>query len=93
VNVATDIVLCVLPLPHLWRLHLPLRERVVLCVLLAGGARYVISTLDVRATLTARSACVVGSVRIAFLGRLRVLDTTCKWILALVSIAACSSTG
>ncbi|KAK1918109.1 hypothetical protein P3342_000829 [Pyrenophora teres f. teres] len=60
VNVATDIVLCLLPLPHLWRLQLPLRERVVLCVLLAGGA----------------SACVVGSVRIAFLGRLRVLDTT-----------------
>jgi len=85
VNVATDIVLCVLPLPHLWKLHLPLRERVVLCVLLAGGARYMIPIVNFRAKLTARSACVVGSVRIAFLGRLRVLDTTCEWILALVS--------
>ncbi|EFQ87835.1 hypothetical protein PTT_16487 [Pyrenophora teres f. teres 0-1] len=75
VNVATDIVLCLLPLPHLWRLQLPLRERVVLCVLLAGGA----------------SACVVGSVRIAFLGRLRVLDTTHDSVPGLImSVGECS---
>jgi hypothetical protein len=41
VNVATDILLCVLPLPHLWRLNMPLKQRLILCVLLAGGARYV----------------------------------------------------
>lgn len=43
VNVITDIVLCVLPLPHFWRLNMPLKQRIILCVLLAGGARYVIS--------------------------------------------------
>jgi hypothetical protein len=41
VNVATDILLCILPLPHLWRLNMPLKQRLILCVLLAGGARYV----------------------------------------------------
>ncbi|RMZ69597.1 integral membrane [Pyrenophora seminiperda CCB06] len=75
VNVATDIVLCILPLPHLWRLQLPLRERVVLCVLLAGGA----------------SACVVGSIRIALLERLRVLDTTYDSVPGLImSVGECS---
>ncbi|EDU41586.1 hypothetical protein PtrSN002B_008574 [Pyrenophora tritici-repentis] len=75
VNVATDIILCLLPLPHLWKLQLPLRERVVLCVLLAGGV----------------SACVVGSVRIAFLGRLRVLDTTHDSVPGLImSVGECS---
>jgi hypothetical protein len=55
VNVFTDIVLCVLPVPHLWRLSklslhsnhtytncwwldMPLKQRVVLCVLFLGGA-------------------------------------------------------
>ncbi|KAI4945072.1 hypothetical protein J4E91_008049 [Alternaria rosae] len=39
VNVTTDILLCALPLPHIWRLKMPKRQRIVLCVLLAGGAR------------------------------------------------------
>jgi hypothetical protein len=62
VNVATDILLFVLPLSHLWKLNLPRKQRVILCVLLAGGA----------------SACIVGIVRIAYLHQLRVLDITCK---------------
>jgi hypothetical protein len=41
VNVATDILLFVLPLSHLWKLNLPRKQRVILCVLLAGGARCV----------------------------------------------------
>ncbi|KAH8634519.1 hypothetical protein IG631_09919 [Alternaria alternata] len=41
VNVATDLLLFVLPLSHLWKLNLPRKQRVILCVLLAGGARYV----------------------------------------------------
>ncbi|KAI4705024.1 hypothetical protein J4E89_009317 [Alternaria sp. Ai002NY15] len=41
VNVATDLLLCALPIPHIWRLNMPKRQRIVLCVLLAGGARYV----------------------------------------------------
>ena len=50
VNVATDIVLCLLPMPHLWKLRLPLRERVMVCVLLAGGARYVIPSPSLSCT-------------------------------------------
>lgn len=39
VNVVTDLVLCILPLPHFWGLNMPLKQRIILCVLLAGGAR------------------------------------------------------
>jgi hypothetical protein len=56
VNIFTDIVLCSLPIPHLWRLSkfsldemwehadpvsrldMPLKQRIVLCVLFVGGA-------------------------------------------------------
>jgi hypothetical protein len=38
INVATDIVLFVLPCPYLWRLNMPKKQRVILCVLFAGGA-------------------------------------------------------
>jgi hypothetical protein len=56
---------------------MPLKQRLILCVLLAGGARYVHSRRGL--TYAERgSACVVGIVRIAFLHNLRVLDTTCK---------------
>jgi hypothetical protein len=41
VNVATDLLLLVLPLPHLWKLKLPKKQRIILCVLLVGGARCV----------------------------------------------------
>ncbi|CAO2653938.1 Nn.00g106710.m01.CDS01 [Neocucurbitaria sp. VM-36] len=60
VNIATDILLCVLPLPHLWRLKMPLKQRIILCILFAGGA----------------SACVVCIVRIGYLHHLRNMDTT-----------------
>ncbi|CAG5185419.1 uncharacterized protein ALTATR162_LOCUS11300 [Alternaria atra] len=62
VNVATDVLLFVLPLPHLWKLNLPKKQRIILCVLLGGGA----------------SACIVGIVRIAYLHQLRVLDITSR---------------
>jgi len=78
VNVATDLLLCALPIPHIWRLNMPKRQRIVLCVLLAGGARYV-WTAGHRTLLTFDSASILGIVRIAFLDRLRVLDVTCKY--------------
>lgn len=37
-NVATDIILCVLPWPCLWRLNMPTKQRMILCLLFAGGA-------------------------------------------------------
>ncbi|USP75186.1 hypothetical protein yc1106_02460 [Curvularia clavata] len=62
VNVITDIALCVLPLPYFWKLDMTVKQRAILCVLLAGGA----------------SACIVGIIRIGFLHQLKVFDTTCK---------------
>lgn len=75
VNILTDIVLCILPMPHLWRLSMPLKQRVVLCVLFAGGA----------------SACLVGIARIGYLHTLRVLDTSYQSVPCLVlSVGECS---
>jgi len=62
VTVVTDLVLCVLPLPYLWRLPMPVKQRIILCVLFGGGA----------------VACVASVVRIAMLDTLRSLDVTCK---------------
>ncbi|KAH7410047.1 hypothetical protein DE146DRAFT_604726 [Phaeosphaeria sp. MPI-PUGE-AT-0046c] len=75
VNVFTDIVLCALPVPHLWRLNMPLKQRIVLCVLFAGGA----------------GACVAGIARIAYLGTLRVLDVPYQSVPSLnLSVIECS---
>ncbi|KAH7551433.1 hypothetical protein BM1_09749 [Bipolaris maydis] len=62
VNVITDIALCVLPLPYFWRLDMSRKQRIILCMLLGGGA----------------SACIVGMIRIGFLHNLHALDITCK---------------
>ncbi|KAF2853823.1 hypothetical protein T440DRAFT_389092 [Plenodomus tracheiphilus IPT5] len=75
VNVLTDILLCVLPMPHLWRLNMPLKQRIILCMLFAGGA----------------SACIVSIVRIGFLHTLRVMDTSYQSVPTLIlSVAECS---
>ncbi|KAF1915954.1 hypothetical protein BDU57DRAFT_211131 [Ampelomyces quisqualis] len=75
VNVLTDIVLCALPIPHLWRLNLPLKQRIVLCVLFVGGT----------------GACVAGTVRIAYLVNLRVVDFSYQSIPVLnLSVIECS---
>jgi hypothetical protein len=36
-NIATDILLCVLPIPTLWALRMPKVQRVVLCILFSMG--------------------------------------------------------
>ncbi|KAL6707604.1 hypothetical protein ACN47E_003954 [Coniothyrium glycines] len=75
VNVLTDILLCVLPWPHLWRLNMPLKQRIILCMLLAGGM----------------SACVIGIVRVAYLGTLRSTDITFSAVPCLIlSVGECS---
>jgi hypothetical protein len=38
ITVATDITLCVLPWPYLWKLNMPRKQRVILCLLFGGGA-------------------------------------------------------
>ncbi|KAF1945858.1 hypothetical protein EJ02DRAFT_473841 [Clathrospora elynae] len=77
VNVATDVVLCSLPLPHLWRLNMPLKQRLILCVLFAGGA----------------SACIVAIFRIGYLYTLRVMDTTYQSVPCLLMSIGESSLG
>jgi hypothetical protein len=38
INIATDLALCILPIPTLWALSMPRSQRVVLCMLFALGA-------------------------------------------------------
>ncbi|KAF2840842.1 hypothetical protein M501DRAFT_915793, partial [Patellaria atrata CBS 101060] len=37
INIITDLAVCLLPLPHLLRLKLPTRQKIILCVLFGGG--------------------------------------------------------
>ncbi|KAJ4303261.1 hypothetical protein N0V90_002154 [Kalmusia sp. IMI 367209] len=36
-TVATDVLLCLMPWPYLWKLHMPKKQRVILCILFGGG--------------------------------------------------------
>ncbi len=36
-NIATDLLLCILPLPQFWKLNLPVKERSIVCVLFGFG--------------------------------------------------------
>jgi hypothetical protein len=38
ISVTTDIMLCILPWPYLWKLRMPVKQKVILCLLLGGGA-------------------------------------------------------
>jgi hypothetical protein len=40
-NIATDLLLCTLPLPHFWKLNLPVKDRSIVCVLFGFGLLYV----------------------------------------------------
>jgi hypothetical protein len=36
-NIATDVVLCILPLPTLWGLRLPTGQKIIVCILFSIG--------------------------------------------------------
>lgn len=78
VNIITDIALCVLPLPYFWRLDMSRKQRIILCMLLGGGARYAVPRSQIQHVLSMISACIVGIIRICFLHSLHALDITCK---------------
>jgi len=40
VNIATDLLLCFLPLPTIWKLHMPKAQRVVVCFIFGLGTLY-----------------------------------------------------
>jgi hypothetical protein len=37
INVATDVLICTMPLRHFWRLKLPKKQKLILCVLFVVG--------------------------------------------------------
>ncbi|KAF2711595.1 hypothetical protein K504DRAFT_224701 [Pleomassaria siparia CBS 279.74] len=75
VTILTDIVLCVLPWPYLWALNMPLKQRVILCMLFGIGA----------------GACVASIIRIAKLHALRSTDVTYEVVPCLnLSVIECS---
>ncbi|KAF2195806.1 hypothetical protein K469DRAFT_650000 [Zopfia rhizophila CBS 207.26] len=75
VTIATDLVLCVLPWPYIWRLQLPLKQRIILCLLLSGGV----------------GASVASVMRIAKLHMLRGVDVTYVSVPSLnLSVIECS---
>ncbi|KAH7361092.1 hypothetical protein BKA66DRAFT_213953 [Pyrenochaeta sp. MPI-SDFR-AT-0127] len=75
INVATDVVLCALPCPYLWKLHMPVKQRITLCLLFTGGA----------------GACIAAIIRIANLYTLRSLDVTYAIVPCLnLSVIECS---
>ncbi|KAF2260786.1 hypothetical protein CC78DRAFT_522823 [Lojkania enalia] len=75
VTIATDLILCVLPWPYLWRLRMSVKQRVILCLLFGGGA----------------GACIASIMRIAKLYTLRSLDVTYECVPCLnLSVIECS---
>ncbi|ORY16002.1 hypothetical protein BCR34DRAFT_144800 [Clohesyomyces aquaticus] len=74
-TVATDIALCILPWPYFWKLQLPLKQRIILCLLLGGGV----------------GACIASILRIAKLHMLRGADVTYQAVPSLnLSVIECS---
>lgn len=75
ISVATDLILCVLPWPYVWKLRMPIKQKVILCILLAGGA----------------GASIAGILRIAQLYTLRSVDVTYQPVTCLIlSVIECS---
>ncbi|KAF2747111.1 hypothetical protein M011DRAFT_403147 [Sporormia fimetaria CBS 119925] len=75
ISVTLDVVLCVLPWPFLWRLNMPTKQKVLLCLLLGAGA----------------GACVAGVMRISQLYTLRSIDVTFRSVTCLnLSVIECS---
>ncbi|KAE9363857.1 hypothetical protein N431DRAFT_432028 [Stipitochalara longipes BDJ] len=58
VNIATDLLLCFLPLPTIWKLQMPKAQRIVVCVIFGMGT----------------FACVATTLRLTQLGHLSGID-------------------
>jgi hypothetical protein len=43
VNIATDLLLCFLPLPTIWKLQMPKAQRIVVCIIFGMGTLYATS--------------------------------------------------
>jgi hypothetical protein len=78
VNIATDLLLCFLPLPTIWKLQMPKAQRVVVCVIFGMGTLYVIlAPFFLLSSLQFFSACVATVLRLVQLVHLNAVDVTC----------------
>ncbi|KAL1848876.1 hypothetical protein VTK73DRAFT_10058 [Phialemonium thermophilum] len=60
INIATDFIICLAPLPSFWRLRIPVRQRLIVCFLFCIGF----------------VACIISIIRLAFLHNLTGIDVT-----------------
>lgn len=77
VNIATDLLLCFVPLPTVWRLQMPKAQRVVVCVLFGMGTlcAFLFPISVHRANRS--SACVASILRLIQLKNLTGIDVPC----------------
>jgi hypothetical protein len=79
VNIATDLLLCFLPLPTIWKLQMPKAQRVVVCIIFGMGTLYAHLChfyLDLK--LTSLSACAATVLRLTQLNHLDGIDVPCQ---------------
>lgn len=62
------------------------KQRIILCMLLGGGARYAVPRFQAQHVLSMSSACILGVTRIGFLHNLHALDITCKKAFSITNI-------
>jgi hypothetical protein len=78
VNIATDLLLCFLPLPTIWKLQMPKAQRVVVCFIFLMGTLYMIlAPFFLLSSLQFFSACVATVLRLIQLVHLNAVDVTC----------------
>lgn len=83
INVTTDLILCIVPIPLFWRLQLPQRQKIMISVLFFLGGLYVntrvTETKSVNIANKTHSACIASIIRLAYLHLLYdPIDVTCK---------------
>jgi hypothetical protein len=79
VNIATDLLLCFLPLPTIWKLQMPKAQRVVVCIIFGLGTLYVhLCHLHLDLKLTSLSACAATVLRCTQLNHLDGIDVPCQ---------------
>ena len=79
VNIATDLLLCFLPLPTIWKLQMPKAQRVVVCIIFGMGTLYAhLCHFQLDLKLTSLSACAATVLRCSQLNHLDGIDVPCQ---------------
>jgi hypothetical protein len=77
VNIATDLLLCFLPLPTIWKLQMPQAQRIVVCIIFGMGTLYAHLPFLLLRLTTSPSACVATILRLTQLVHLNGIDVPC----------------